>query len=555
MPADCRAYAADALHAGPSDAGADADARRVVLVASVLGSSAAFVLSSVVNVALPAIQADLGATAATMQWVLNAYLLPLAAFILVGGALGDRLGRTRTFAWGLAVVAGATVGCAVAPTAGWLVAARVVQGVGAALLVPGSLALLRAFFPPEERGRAIGTWAGAAALTSAAGPLLGGVLVDTVGWRWVFVAVVPLAVAGWALAVWRVPESRAEDAGGGLDWTGAALAVVGLGALVFGLIRQGEAGWSAPAVWGSVAAGAALLAGFVAWERRAEHPMVPPGLFRSAAFSGANALTVFLYVALGGLSFLLPYLLIGVHGYSATEAGAAFLPFTLLMGGLSRWVGGHIDRFGARRMLTVGPALAAAGLALFALPGTDGPYWTTFLAPMAVLGLGMAIAVAPLTTVVMDAVADDQAGTASGVNNAASRLAQLLAVTVLGALAFGVYGSGLDRQLDARGLSDGAVSAVEAARRAPGARPDLAALAPAEQRAVREVTGGAFVAGFRWAVGLSALLAVAAAGVAWTVLPPDGAPSDGRARGDDGSSANGLAEAVDRSAPAGGADP
>ena len=532
MPADCRAYAADALRAGSHDAEVDAGTRRVVLVASVLGSSAAFVLSSVVNVALPAIQADLGATAVAMQWVLNAYLLPLAAFILVGGALGDRLGRTRTFAWGLAVVAGATVGCALAPTVAWLVAARVIQGLGAALLVPGSLALLRAFFPPEERGRAIGTWAGAAALTSAAGPLFGGFLVDTVGWRWVFAAVVPLALAGWALAVWRVPESRAEEAEGGIDWTGAALAAVGLGALVFGLIRQGEAGWSAPIVWGGVALGVALLAGFVAWERRAAHPMMPLGLFRSAAFSGANLLTVFLYVALGGLSFLLPYLLIGVHGYSATEAGAAFLPFTLLMGGLSRWVGGHIERFGARRMLTVGPALAAVGLALFALPGTGGSYWTTFLAPMLVLGLGMAIAVAPLTTVVMNAVDDDQAGTASGVNNAASRVAQLLAVTALGALALGVYGSRLDRGLAAldrsgSGLSDAGRAVVRAVRDEPGSRPTLDEVPLDERDTVRQVTGDAFVAGFRWAACVSALLALGAAVVARTVLPPDGASPTG----------------------------
>ena len=521
MPADCRAYSADAARTGAASAPADASAQRWVLVASVIGSSAAFVLSSVVNVALPAIQADLDASAATMQWVLNGYLLPLAAFILVGGALGDRLGRTRVFAWGLAVLAGATVGCALAPTAGWLIAARVVQGLGAAALVPGSLALLRAFFPESERGRAIGTWAGAAALTSAAGPLFGGVLVDTVGWRWVFVAVVPLAVAGWALAVFRMPESRAERVDGGLDWTGAALAVSGLGALVFGLVRQGQAGWSAPVVWAPVVAGAVLLAAFVAWERRTDHPMVPPRLFASAAFSGANALTLLLYLALGGLSFLLPYLLIGVHGYSATQAGAAFLPFTLLMGGLSRWVGGHTETLGARRMLIAGPLLAAAGLALFAVPGTGGSYWTTFLAPMTVLGLGMAVAVAPLTTVVMGAVGDDDAGAASGINNAASRVAQLLAVTVLGAVAFGVYGAELDDALDAREWSSQGRVGIEGVRQDPGAVAPVSILAPYEENAVAQVTGSAFVAGFRWAMRLAAALAALAAGVAAVTLPRD----------------------------------
>ena len=519
MPADCRAHDAAALEGGTHDPGADRGARRVVLVASVLGSSAAFVLSSVVNVALPAIQADLGVGTEVMQWVVNAYLLPLAAFILVGGALGDRFGRTRTFAWELAVVAAATIGCAFAPTAGWLIAARAVQGLGAAALVPGSLALLRAFFPPEERGRAIGTWAGAAALTSAAGPLLGGFLVDGPGWRWVFVAVVPLAVSGWALAVWRVPESTSGHPVA-LDLGGAALAAAGLGALVFGLIQQGGAGWTAPVVWGPVLGGAALLAAFVAWEARTSHPMMPLALFRSASFSGANALTLALYVSLGGLSFLLPYLLIGVHGYSAAAAGAAFLPFTLLMGGLSRWVGGQIDRFGARRMLTVGPAVAAVGMVLFMVPGTDGSYWTTFFAPFVVLGLGMAVAVAPLTTVVMNAVPDDQAGTASGVNNAASRIAQLLAVTVLGAVAFGVYGSELDDALADRDWSVEARRSIEGVRQDPGAIPGTTVVL-LESGDIMDATDAAFVTGFRWAMGIGAALALVGAGLAWATIPDD----------------------------------
>ena len=516
MPADCRAHDADALEAGPHDPDLEADARRTVLIASVLGSSAAFVLSSVVNVALPAIQADLEVGAATMQWVLNGYLLPLAAFILVGGALGDRYGRTRTFAWGLGVIILSAVGCALAPTAGWLVAARVVQGLGAAALVPGSLALLRAFFPPDERGRAIGTWAGAAALTSAAGPLLGGFLVDGPGWRWVFVAVVPIAAVGWALAVWRVPESRAEHAGR-LDVLGAALGAAGLGALVFGLIQQSQAGWTDVSVW--VAVGVAVLAAFVAHEARSSHPMLPLSLFRSAAFSGANALTLALYVSLGGLSFLLPYLLIGVHGYSAAAAGAAFLPFTLLMGGLSRWVGGQIGRFGARRMLTVGPAIAAVGMVLFMLPGTEGSYWTTFFVPFLVLGLGMAIAVAPLTTVVMDAVPDDETGTASGVNNAASRVAQLVAVTVLGAVTLGVYGSALeDAALDLEGAAQ---TAILEAGDTLGSVPFLEAVPPPERPVVLEAVGAAFVRGFRWSMGISAALALAGAALAWATIPDD----------------------------------
>ncbi|MEM1125274.1 MAG: MFS transporter [Bacteroidota bacterium] len=519
MSAECRAPEADALRSGAHDAQSDSAAQRWVLAASVLGSSVAFTLSSVVNVALPAMQSSLGTNAATMQWVLNAYLLPLAGLILIGGALGDRYGRTRVFAWGLGIVGVATAACAWAPSAGWLIAARAVQGVGAALLVPGSLALLRAFFPPEERGAAIGTWAGAAALTSAAGPLLGGYLVDVAGWRWMFVALVPFAAVALALAVFRLPESRAAHTDGDLDLPGAVLAAAGLGALVFGLIRQGETGWADPRVWGSVSAGVGLLGGFILREARTSAPMMPLTLFRSATFSGANALTMFLYMALGGLSFLFPYVLIGVHGYSATAAGAAFLPFTLLMGGLSRWMGGHIERIGARRMLITGTTVSALGLALFALPGTSGSYWTTFFVPMVVLGLGMTVAVAPLTTVVMNAVDDDQAGTASGINNAASRVAQLLAITLFGALTFGVYTSTLDARAAQADLSAASLAAVASARQDPGGGAPLDAVPPEEQAAVRAATAGALVHGFRWAMGVSAALALMGAAVAAVSIP------------------------------------
>jgi MFS family permease len=305
------------------------------------------------------------------------------------------------------------------------------------LLVPGSLALIRAFYPPEERGRAIGTWAGAAALTGAAGPLLGGVLIDAVGWRWVFFSLAPFAAGAALLTAIRVPESRSAHGHNRLDVPGALLTTGGLGLVVFGLIRQGDAGWGTPTVWGSLLAGVVLLAVLVWRETSAAAPMLPPRLFQSRVFTGVNLLTVALYFALGGLTFLLPFVLIQIHHYSAAATGASFLPFTLLMGGLSRWMGGQIERFGARRMLVVGPVLVAGGLLLFAVPGTDGTYWTTFFPAMLVVGLGMSIAVAPLTTVVMDAVDDDDAGTASGINNAASRVAQLLAVTVLGAVAFG----------------------------------------------------------------------------------------------------------------------
>jgi EmrB/QacA subfamily drug resistance transporter len=521
VPAHDQAPCHEGVLRGGGDAPGAGEAGRWVLAAAVGGSGLAFLVGSVVNVALPALQRDLGASVGGVQWVLNGYLLTLGSLLLVGGSVGDRVGRRRTFAAGLAVFAAASLGCGLAPTTGWLVAARAVQGVGAALLVPTSLALVSAAFPKgEARGRAIGTWAGFSALTTALGPVAGGWLVDALSWRWVFFLVLPPALLTLAVAVWKVPESEGE-ADGPLDVTGAALAAAGFGVAVWGLVAAGERGWTDGLVLAALAAGLALLAVFLWHEGRTAAPMMPLGLFQSRAFSGANGMTLLLYFALNGVLFFLPFNLIQVQGYSATAAGAAFLPFSLTMGALSRFAGGWAERWGTRRALVAGPLLAAVGLALLARPGVGGSYWTTFFPPMLVLGLGMTVAVAPLTNAVMSAVDDAHAGTASGVNNAAARIAALLAVAVFGVVALGAFNAALDDR-----LADGAPPGAEAAL--IPFREDLtgAELPPDldddRRQRLDALVDESFVEAFRWTAGLAAAAAALSALVAGLTIRDDG---------------------------------
>ncbi|HYH44186.1 MAG TPA: MFS transporter, partial [Thermoanaerobaculia bacterium] len=454
-------------------------AERWVLAATILASSMAFIDGTVVNVALPALQAQLGATVAEVQWVVEAYALFLSSLLLVGGALGDRFGRRRVFLLGVAGFAVASAACGLAASPGQLIAARALQGIAAALLVPGSLALLSATFDETRRGRAIGTWSGFGALTAAIGPLLGGWLIDQASWRWVFFLNLPLALAVLAIGLRFVPESRDPEAAGRLDVAGVALVTLGLGGVTFGLIESQRRGWGDPLVAGALVLGALALAGFFRHEARTPAPMMPLSLFRSRTFAGANLLTFWLYGAMGGALFFLPFHLIQIHGYSATAAGAALLPMIVLLFVLSRWSGVLSDRYGPRRPLIAGPAMAAAGFALFALLGGDGGYWTGFFPAIVVLGLGMSISVAPLTTTVMGAVEERHAGIASGINNAVSRVAGLLAVAALGIVMLGLFELGLERRLAALDLPPAARQEILGQREQLAALKIPAALGPA----------------------------------------------------------------------------
>lgn len=438
------------VHAAAPPAGALSNARkRWILAAAVLGSSLTFIDGSALGVALPAIQNDLGAGPAAVQWVSNAYLLTLGALVLIGGAAGDRFGRRRVFLIGVVLFALASIGCGLAPTVELLIVGRGAQGIGAALLTPGALAVIGATFPPDERGKAFGTWAGTGALFGMIGPLVGGWLSDHADWRFIFWINVPLAVLTVVVTLRAVPESRDEDARG-LDWPGALLAMTGLGALTWALTAAPDLGWSHPAILGGLIVGVIGLAAFLWAETRERHPMMPPGLFRSPVFSGINLLTLLLYFALGGAMFFLPFQLIRVNGWSATAAGAAMLPFAVVMGLFSGLAGRLADRFGARLSLSLGPVLAGLGLAMLGLMPDRAGYVDGPLAGMTVMAIGMTLAVGPLTAAVMGAVASGHTGVASGVNNAVARVAGLLAVAVLGVVLSGLFANGIGGGADAR---------------------------------------------------------------------------------------------------------
>ncbi|RXZ38683.1 DHA2 family efflux MFS transporter permease subunit [Oxalobacteraceae bacterium CAVE-383] len=496
-------------------------ARPWVLAATILASSMVFIDGTVVNVALPALQRAFGASASDAQWVVESYTLFLAALLLVGGGAGDRFGRRRVFALGIALFAAASIWCGLTGSVMQLILARAVQGIGGALLVPGSLALISASFPENERGKAIGTWSGYTAITTAIGPVVGGFLIEHVSWRSAFLINAPIALLVMFLTFRYVPESRDRNAKGSLDWLGAALASIGLGCLIYGLIESSNQGWSNAAVVAALILAGLAIAFFIRVERRHPTPMLPLVLFRSRDFSGANLLTLMLYAALGGGLYFLPLNLILVQGYSALGAGAALLPFVVLMFSLSRWSGGLVERYGARLPLMIGPAVAAAGFACFAIPGVGGgarDYWTDYFPAVLVLGLGMSISVAPLTTTVMNAVDQNLAGAASGVNNAVSRAAGLLAIAAFGIVMSAAFNVGLDRRLDALHIAQDELRMVQAQRAKLAAIELPAGAGEPERSALKDAIGQSYVAGFRWVMLICAGLALGGALSAWRLI-------------------------------------
>ena len=494
---------------------------RWVLAAAILGSSITFIDGTVVNVALPVLQNSLQATVAQTQWVVESYSLMLSALILVGGSLGDRLGRKKVFSAGVLIFGAASAWCGLAPGITQLIFARGVQGIGAAMLVPGSLALISANFSKKRRGRAIGTWSGFTSIAAGIGPVLGGWLVESVSWRAVFWINVPLCAAVLLIASFRVPESRDdEEAGNRFDWLGPVLATVGLGGIVFGLVESNSRGLSDPVVIGSLAIGVISLAAFIFAEARERHPMMPLGLFRSPVFSGANLLTLFLYAGLGGLLYFLPFYLIQIQHYQPTAAGAALLPFVLIMFALSRWAGGLVDRYGSRLPLIVGPLIAAGGFALFALVRAEPQsFWVAVFPAVMVMSIGMSIAVAPLTTTVMGAVDERHAGIASGINNAVSRTAGLIAVAVFGVVMVSVFGRALQQRAETLPVAANVRQQVIDERGKFIELQPPSGLNDEQQAAIKLSVSESFVDGFRVVTLLAATLGVLSAFFAWLLIP------------------------------------
>ena len=419
---------------------------------------------------------------------------------------------------GVTLFAAASAACGFSANVEQLVVARCIQGIGAAFLVPSSLAIISSAFDEASRGKAIGTWSGFTAITTAVGPVLGGWLVQHGSWHWVFFINLPIAAAVIAITLGYIPETRSAG-GRRIDWPGAACATVGLGGLIYGFLESGALGWANPQVWGSLVLGFGGLALFAVVESRSAEPMVPLSLFRSRTFSGANLLTLLLYAALGIFFFLYPLNLIQVQGYSPTATGAAALPMIGLLFLLSRWSGGLVARYGARTPLIVGPVIAAAGFAVFAVPGVGGNYWTTFFPGFLVLGLGMAVSIAPLTTVVMSSVAQDRAGTASGINNAVARVAGVLAIAVLGIVMVVAFSQRLQTSLDQMNLPANVVNEIQSNAIKLAGIPMPANVDAKASSAIHTAITTAFLFAFRTIMLICAALALASAGFAVRMIP------------------------------------
>ena len=475
---------------------ADARTKRLTLIACILASMVVFVDGTVINVALPSIRDDLDTGLAAQQWIVEAYLLTLSALLLVGGSLGDLLGRRKIFTVGLVGFGVTSILCAFAPTAELLVAARALQGVAGALLVPASLSIITSVFPPEERGAAIGTWTAWAGIAAIIGPFGGGVLVDTASWRWIFAINVPFVLATLALVRTAVPESVDTESTHRIDYLGALLVGLGLAGLVFALIEQPTYGFGDPVVYLPGLLGAALLVAFVLHERRSTHPMLPLGIFRSRNFAVGNAATLLVYAGLGAATFFVAIYLQQVAGYSAVAAGVTLIPVTVIMFATSRRFGALADRIGPRALMSAGPLIGGLGLIWMGQQTTHVEFVSDLLPAILLFGVGLSMTVAPLTNTVLSAVPQHNAGVASGANNAISRVAGLLAIAAVGAVVAVQFGSALDEQLAARDLGPAQQAAVREVKARPlsGGVPRHPELdAPVEAASVHA---------FRWGMGV-----------------------------------------------------
>jgi EmrB/QacA subfamily drug resistance transporter len=487
--------------------------QRLILVAAILGTTVVTIDGTVVNVALPAIEEDLGGGLAGQQWTANAYLVTLGSLLLIGGSLGDIFGERRVFAFGVAAFGVTSLMCALAPTIEILVGARALQGVAGAVLTPAALAVIVANFAPDERGKAVGAWTAWSGIGTVLGPLIGGQLVDTASWRWIFALNVPIVLVTMVLILRVVPQARERDPDARVDVVGGLLCALGLAGMTFGLIEQPLRGWSDPMVALPLIAGALLFAGFLVWEARTSHPMLPLSLFRRHNFTFGNIETFAMYGGLGLLFFFLVLFLQQVAGYSALAAGTTSIPVTLMMFALSMRFGALADRYGPRFFMGVGPLVTAVGLALFIRLDADVDYVTDLLPPLIIFGLGLAMTVAPLTSTVLADADESNAGIASGVNNAIARVASLVAIAAVGAVVAASFQSRLDDEVGGLAEERPAVAAaVERARDRPLSAIEVQGVPENVAASVSEGAEDASVGAFRVGVGIATAL-VALGGV------------------------------------------
>lgn len=494
------------------------NAGRWVLLVTILGSGMAFIDSTAMNVVLPVLQMELDATIPQMQWIIEAYALFMSSLMLFGGALGDKFGRKRIFALGVILFTGSSLWCGLSGSTPQLIVARAFQGVGGALLVPGSLAIINISFSESDRGRAIGTWSAFTAITTALGPILGGWLAENVSWRLVFFINLPIGIVVLATLYWKIQESRKDNGEGRLDILGSFLATMSLGCIVYALIESGNSGFGHPKVIVPFVAGGIALVSFLLYEAYATSPMMPLSLFKSKTFSGANFISVLFWAAWVGGVFFIPFNLIQLQGYSAAGVGIAFLPLVLALFLFSRWAGGLVINYGAKPPLIIGTILAGVGFLLFTLPGIGGGYWTTFFPAIAVLGLGMAITISPLTTAVMSSIDLEHSGVASGINNSVGRIAGLLSVAILGVFALSGFNKNLDRELRSLDLNEKTIRVIESQRIKLAAIDIPESLPEPTKKEIRGAISDSFLGAFRLMMKISAGLVFLGAVTAWLTI-------------------------------------